>query len=264
MKLNKIYSTIIINLKKTCSTPFIWVSFIVLLSISIISLILSLKIETHYSWWSGFLAGLSTEILGILLTLLFVDLILRTREENRRRKIELIALSQIREALYSHIHFLAMLANDSGKDKWIVVNTVFDDEFFEKISDFDITKPSNSYHKAPWYDLIPRRFENFECRLSKVIDKYTFFLHEDTLELLNKLQCPTDKSFMFILRPLYTTAKKLGFDTAKPFKGGILNGLRKYTQLLLKMVEHHNTLVSSVDRIEKIQVGSITGEQIYF
>ncbi len=66
------------------------------------------------------------------------------------------------------------------------------------ISDFDITKPSNSYHQAPWYDVIPQRFDKFRDRLSKVIDKYSFFLKTDTLELLNQINYAIDKSFMLV------------------------------------------------------------------
>jgi len=250
--------------KKIYSVPWILVSFIVLLIISIIALLISHNIDTQYGWWSGFLAGLSTEILGILLTLLFVDFIIRKRDENRRRKIELIALSQIREALYSHIHLLAMLVNDSGEDKWVVVNKAFDDKYFEKISSFDITKPSNYYPQVPWYDTIPMSFKRLRIHINEVTDKYIFFLKDDTLKLLNKLEFSINNSFMLKLRQQYKISKNLGVDTAHPFKEEIIDHFKQYTLILLKLVEHHNTLVPDKSRIEKIQVSSIKGSAIHF
>jgi len=238
------------------------VSVIALSLISIIVFVMSLSITN--TWWSGFLAGFTTEIWGILLTLLCVDLILKKRDESKRRRIELIAFSQLRKALYLHIHLLAMLANDSGKDKYTTVKEVFDDEFFEKIATFDITQPSNYLSKAPWCDIIRKNFSWLDRQINEVLDKYIVFLAVDTLQLLEELKLSISQSIMLKLREQYEGAKGLGYNTSQPLKGGLLDDLRRHTSIVLKLVEHHNALVSAGDQIDKIQVGTTKGDAIYF
>jgi hypothetical protein len=248
--------------RRISSIPSLCISVIALSLISIIVFVISLSITN--SWWSGFLAGLTTEIWGILLTLLSVDLILKKRDENKRRRIELIAFSQLRKALCSHIHFLAMLANDSGKDKYTRVNDVFDNEFFEKISIFDITQPSNYLSKAPWYDIIPNSFRGLDRQIDEVVAKYIVFLGVDTLKLLEELKSSIGLSIMLKLREQYEGAKGLGYDTSQPLKGGLLADLRRHTSIVLRLVEHHNALVSAGDQIDSIQVSPAQGNVIHF
>ena len=252
------------KLKKIVSVPNLGMSVIALLLLSAIVFVISLCITN--SWWSGFMAGLATEIFGIVVTLLFVDFVLEKRDESKRRRIEVIAFSQMRKDLQSHIHFLAMLANVSGEDRNTSVNEIFNDKYFEEISALDIMERSNYVLKAPWCDIIREHFMRFHRQISEILDRYIMVLDIDTIDLLEEVKSSVNHSIMVRLRELQKAMEDFGVSGLKGPKAGELlaKQLKEYASPLMKLVERHNTVTPAGEQIDKIQVGSRKADSVYF
>jgi hypothetical protein len=209
---------------------------------------------------SGLALNLATEILGILLTVVLIDAVIRRKEERERAWYRRIALQQLRIPLTKHLQLLSDMYKASVErkpDKEISsLGDLFSEDYFEQITYFNAMGPSPSSPPAgpsavasgnmpppiPWYQYLSTEVKQFKEDVERVVDKYAMHLDPETLELLEQL---ANSPVVFTVGHLPMTATSLqtwGHQGAyNPFMvEDDTRWVRKHTNLLLKVVDIYN------------------------
>jgi hypothetical protein len=144
----------------------------------------------------GFALNLGTEILGILLTVLLIDAVIRRKEERERAWYRRIALQQLRIPLTKHLQLLSDMYKASVErkpDREISsLGDLFSEDYFEQITYFNAMGPSGTssgVYQPPirWFQYLKYESEKFREDLERIVDKYAMHLDPDTLDLVEQL-----------------------------------------------------------------------------
>jgi hypothetical protein len=186
----------------------------------------------------GFALNLGTEILGILLTVLLIDAVIRRKEERERAWYRRIALQQLRIPLTKHLQLLSDMYKASVErkpDREISsLGDLFSEDYFEQITYFNAMGPSPSAPPAdrsslasgnmplpiPWYQYLSTQVKQFKEDVERVVDKYAMHLDPETLDLLEQL---AKSPFVFTVDHLpmsVKTTQMMGHRGPKSLHGG--------------------------------------------
>jgi hypothetical protein len=198
-----------------------------------------------------------TEILGILLTVLLIDAVIKRNEERERSRVRLAAYQQLRIPLIHqfmalHAMFKACIPIPPEK-KATEVRDLFNDDYFVQIAFLDFSKPAPiaSIQPLQWYDYLSLESRKFRAALGRTIEKYAVFLDVETIELLERL---LDSSFLNILEQAPGSRdydKKQGYKRAQNLLSGqgMSQLIRSYTSDYSGLVDAFNRIVQDDKKI---------------
>jgi hypothetical protein len=163
-------------------------------------------LPTSLEGWRAFGLSLGTEIVGILLTVLLIDAVIRRKEARDQERYRRIALRQLRIPLTHHLRLLSNMYKASVErkpDREIAsLQDLFSEDYFEQITYFNAMGPSPAAPPPldpdflakdkrpppiPWYQYLSTEVEHFKKDLEDVVDNYGRHLDPDTLDLLAQL-----------------------------------------------------------------------------
>ena len=228
---------------------------IVLLFISLFLFYISNKFKSKSSLWSNIFSGIGTGLISSLIIIISINLTLNQIENNKRKRIEQCAFKILRNPVINHLEFLYRLSNDSGKDINIDIINDFNDDYFDKLSNFDFYKESNYFPPKQWYFIIYYKLTRFYNSIDKRLSTYIFFLDDKIILLLEDIKesskfFPPSESFDLI-KEYYKNENDNSFSSPE-----IMDGLRKHVGNLLRFVELYNSKIER-NKIDEIQVGSV-------
>lgn len=215
-----------------------------LLILGIIILVLLYFVQWNVVTETDFLVNLATEIIGIFITILFIDSILNFHEKLKQRKIKRVALKQLKFPLKYQLDLFAAMfkaAIEAKPTKYENYNDLFNAEtYYKEISHLDLTKESYFPLPQKWARSIYDQCAEFNKYLEKTLDRYLFYLDSDTIELIEKLV-----NSQFINRVSWTSFLEMEHTPKKDMCGF----LKEYLTLLSQFLELYNSELPD-DKIE--------------
>lgn len=217
--------------------------------------------------WRGLALNLGTEILGILLTVLLIDAVIKRKEARDQKRYRRIALQQLRIPLFHHLRLLANMYKASVErkpDREISnLRDLFSEDYFEQITYFNAMGPSPKdvpmslravtlgaqQRWIPWYQYLSTEVKQFKEEVDRVVDKYAMYLDPETLDLLEQL---ANSPVVFTVSQLPSTATMLSetWGAQQAYNPFILEDaedveddervVRKHTDVFSKVVDIYN------------------------
>jgi hypothetical protein len=92
-------------------------SYLVLVAVGVVSGIFYYALPPALEGWRGFALNLASEVVGILITVLFIDAVLQRREEREQRRYRSVTLQQLRLPLKQHLLLLFAIYKASVEQK---------------------------------------------------------------------------------------------------------------------------------------------------
>ncbi|MEL4306449.1 hypothetical protein [Methanococcoides sp. LMO-2] len=226
-------------MRKKISIGLLFAAFIVVLSSYFLS---------PYDWISGVLAGAGTELFGILLSVAIIEWLINKKEEDKRKKIEAIALKKLKSNLIIHLDFLFRLANDSGETKNVFKD--FDGKYFDKINNLNMHEDAPVHPPKKLHEVIQFEFERLHDLNKNLIETYIYFMDEGIISYLEKLNSHDYMNLMSDLSVKCLFEKETGRQL---FIISTDNYVEDYFKTLIDLCQYYNELVP-FDKIVQINV----------
>lgn len=213
--------------------------------------------RSEIEWLKDLSLNLGTEVVGILLTVILIDSVIRGNELEERKRVNTVAFQQLRIPL---VHQLQMLhgmykaaATHPPEKKPVAASELFTDSYFVQLAFLDFSKPAPVVSHVPiqWMDYLNMEAEKFKSALSRTLEKYSIFLDVDTIEILEDLLASSFLSVICQLSTLRDLDKNRNINRSfNVFSGqGMTELARAYTESFTKLIEVHNSNVSQEKRI---------------
>jgi hypothetical protein len=142
-------------------------------------------------WLKQFSANLFTTIIGIWITVLCIDQIIKKKEQRERNRFLNIAYLEISRALNFYLFYLNRIYKVSSKEKPVFKET-YDEmynsaHFRDAFMNCDFTRNAE-YSNCTWGQFIHSKTEDLINIVDLIISKYSFILDVDTLSRLELLK----------------------------------------------------------------------------
>ena len=142
-------------------------------------------------WLKQFSANLFTAIIGIWITVLCIDQIIKKKEQRERNRFLNIAYLEISRALNFYLFYLNRIYKVSSKEKPVFKETydeMYNSEHFrDAFMNCDFTRNAE-YSNCTWGQFIHSKTEDLINIVDLIISKYSFILDVDTLSRLELLK----------------------------------------------------------------------------
>ena len=142
-------------------------------------------------WLKQFSANLFTTIIGIWITVLCIDQIIKKKEQRERNRFLNIAYLEISRALNFYLFYLNRIYKVSSKEKPVFKETydeMYNSEHFrDAFMNCDFTRNAE-YSNCTWGQFIHSKTEDLINIVELIISKYSFILDVDTLSRLELLK----------------------------------------------------------------------------
>ena len=142
-------------------------------------------------WLKQFSANLFTTIIGIWITVLCIDQIIKKKEQRERNRFLNIAYLEISRALNFYLFYLNRIYKVSSKEKPVFKETydeMYNSEHFrDAFMNCDFTRNAE-YSNCTWGKFIHSKTEDLINIVDLIISKYSFILDVDTLSRLELLK----------------------------------------------------------------------------
>lgn len=149
----------------------------------------------------SFTLNLATEIMGILLTVLLIDSVIRGREERERKRYRSVPLQRLHQPLSNHLDLLCSMYKAAVREKpnytsWCLEDLLTED-YKNQLSHLDLLKPGPSVRiiqdfppqrePIPWFQHLHEQGKGFRENLERVVEKYAMQLDSETAGLIENL-----------------------------------------------------------------------------
>ena len=142
-------------------------------------------------WLKQFSANLFTTIIGIWITVLCIDQIIKKKEQRERNRFLNIAYLEISRALNFYLFYLNRIYKVSSKEKPVFKETydeMYNSEHFrDAFMNCDFTRNAE-YSNCTWGQFIHSKTEDLINIVDLIISKYSFILDVDKLSRLELLK----------------------------------------------------------------------------
>jgi hypothetical protein len=238
---------------------------LILIGLLIACLITYFVAPPSTEWLRNLALNLVTEILGILLTVAFIDRVLRAREESeeyeRRIKYQTIALRHLRIPLLNHLRMFTNIfraVSESAPVKpYESTHDLFDRVYFTNLPLLDFSKDAPLLGQK-WSDYLTRECSRFKESLTRTLDRYSLYLDSNLVELMEQIinssffdfvaTAPITREVNQRLRP--GVALPSNFFAERSLYGGAINITRKYTDRFSRLLDYYNECESPERKIK--------------
>lgn len=144
------------------------------------------------NWQEAVFVNMATGSLGTIVTLVFVDSILKRVENLRSRRYASVATLRIRVYLQRHLNLLFDIYKassdplDFGSHKSI--EEIFGEDFYRTVRQFDISASAPVTGNMRWADYIHQEREELDRQLKDVLDNYAMHLDLELVEAVEALR----------------------------------------------------------------------------
>lgn len=231
---------------KSGMSKFLRNSYYLLLTLIIILIIIYFKNPYATNWLRDFSLNLMTEIIGILLVVILIDRAINIKNENERKKRQEIAFRQLRIPLLNHFTLLFNIFKSSIQEKpdkdYKNVSDLFDDIFFYQITFFDFSKPAPVIPETNWFNYLSQKCLEFKDDLNRTVDKYSFYLEPETVDLMEEIINSPFISFIPQVRRIPELDIRNGYKREYNLFGGegMIDLIKEYARLFTKLIDCYN------------------------
>lgn len=211
-------------------------------------------------WLESFSSNLATGFLGSFLTVLFIDRALERERREETRKVQSIALRQLRPALMRHLKMLSdwYKAASLGKPDILPgnISEIFNDNFYEQVRMLDFSKDAPIYPKMNWFIYSSKESKLFINPISRTIEKYAVFLEPIALEMLEDLENSVFVNMVVQISDIPALDQQLGYARSYNilYDETIINHLRQYISTLISFLEYYNSFVQNPIHVQDLEL----------
>lgn len=223
-------------------------SYLALAILAVASIVAFIVLPLGQEGWRSFTLNLGTEVVGILLTVLLIDRVIRRRDKQERERYRSVALQQLRLPLNNHLLLLFNIYKASVEEKpdreISRVEDLFGDDYVEQTAHLDLTSSGPIYPPMQWFQYLHMEMQQFKDELGHVVDKYAVHLDPETIDLAEQLSNST--LLTVITRGVPLANWVTNGQVQRPF--GLLVGpssavpemIREHTDPFSRLVEIYN------------------------
>ncbi len=207
------------------------------------------------NWLQAFSLNLMTNIISILLVVLLIDRVISINQENERIMRQKIAFQQLRLPLLHHFTLLFNIFKASVQVKpdknYKNVSDLFDDMYFDQITFLDFSRPAPVTPPTDWFNYLAQNCLEFKENLNRTVEKYSFFLEPDVIDLIEEIVNSHFIAFILQAPRIPEWDRREGYNRRYEFFGGqgMIDLIKEYTELFVKLVEHYNQYALSDKKI---------------
>ncbi|RYY69512.1 MAG: hypothetical protein EOO13_09315 [Chitinophagaceae bacterium] len=137
--------------------------------------------------------NLSVELLGALITLLFIDLYIGNRENKIAMKREGIAWTLLKPVVTQHFDILFQIYKSSAPQKGINLNTAhlsifFDETFLDNYRHFNVKNTAPVYPPQTWTNYLKNMFTKINNGYDNVLEKYAIHLDPELVKTIEDIR----------------------------------------------------------------------------
>lgn len=220
---------------------------IILITISAISILLFVIQPFKGDWQGAIFSNIATEVLGIIITVIFLDAYLSMREQNKRNERQSSFLKTLRQPIHRHLSILFNIYKATrlkeGKVGKIQASDFFDEEYFSHIILLDLAKTAPVYPARKWILYLAYEIQKYFDELDHFLDKYSFEMDLECIQLIESIK---DNSWLNMQVQLNNPSINLG-NTFPLFYPNNTPGdqkvsiMKEYHALLTKFITYVNT-----------------------
>lgn len=201
--------------------------------------------------------NIGANVLGILLTVVLIDTVIRRNENRERSRIRRIAFQQLRRPLLRHLQVLYGMYKASAARPPEVrsadIRGLFDDCYFAELAFLDFSKPAPVSSPLPlqWFDYLSMTASEFKGDLGRTVDRYALFLDGESVELIESL---INSTFISLLQQV-PAVRNSGRRGQVVLSGNIWAGggmgpvIREYVAWFTELVDRYNLTVRVEDQL---------------
>ncbi len=163
-------------------------TYLILIFLLLACLGIGLSIQAQTSWIKDFSLDVASEIVGILLVIFSVDRVIDAERKKRKKKKELVALHQIKNALVRQTHILLDITQyplgtspESSPFFLEITPIKFLSEMINQLSTGSTDSKVLNRLSQNTTEII--RFRDF---LNSILEKYSYFLSPERIHLIEK------------------------------------------------------------------------------
>lgn len=139
-----------------------------------------------------YFSNLSIEILGAIITLIFIDLYLSRHEKRIAEKREKIAWTLLRPIIHSNLSILFTIYKAASKKQGKNYETnelseFLGEDFIVTIQHFNVIGSAPIFPDMSWIDYLKIEFEKINKRYNEVLDKYSIHMEPELVEILEEI-----------------------------------------------------------------------------
>lgn len=199
-------------------------------------------------WLKDVSLNVGTAVLGILLTVLLIDEVIRRRDQAERNRVVKVAFAQLRTGLQNHIGVLQSMYKAStfgapdGNPK--TLDELFGPNYVAQLAFLDLSKPAPlaSVNFLQWFDYLHMEMEQFKATLTRTLEKYAAFLDPTVVELLEEVLASSFIAFLTQVRSIRALDQKEGVQRQYNFFSaqGMPDLVRQHTDLIMRLSREAN------------------------
>lgn len=227
-----------------------------------VSIIFIFSLISFFAYWKGWkedlTLNLATELLGVVISVVFIDLVINYHKRIEKLKFERIALRQLKIPLNRQLDLLVKIYKASTINKPNIkinkIELLFTDDFYAEISNFDFSKTAPVIPEQEWMDYIQNEVKNFDSLLNGVIEKYSIYLDSVVIDILEELNNSSFSSFLKQIPNIRYVDRTKGINRKYVFLGaeGMKSMIENYISNLCKIIEIYNLSVVNSEGMIKL------------
>jgi hypothetical protein len=232
---------------------------LIFLSLLYLVLIISGKLIKNADF-SDYLINISVEVLGAIITIIFIDIYLNRHEKRISSKRQEIALSVLKPILRSNFSiifnlFKASTAQKGNCFKASELNNFLNDEYIETIKKFDISTNAPVSPTISWRDYLYREFVGLNNKYEALLDKYSLIMDPELVEAIEGIKNSAFHTHMTTTMP---TINAFSSSMPQDIFGQVFDKIHvmhpyfNYLKSLLKQIEDSNVLINFFEIHESI------------
>ncbi len=207
------------------------------------------------AWARDLFLNLIAEIIGILLVLFFVNRSVTINQQQEKSRFRQIAFRQLKMVLTRHVYLLFYMLKASVEVKpnktYENLSDLFDDTYFNELGNLDLFKVAPVLtprgNTMNWLDYIYSEFSSLKSAISKVMDRYSFSLDSEEVDLLEEFN---DTAFIYFISVLREAKELNNFEVRGDLLSECEHLLREYTTFFLRIVDLYNHSLPSKSQIK--------------
>ena len=142
---------------------------------------------------SDYLINVSVEMLGSIITLLFIDLYLNNQEKKLEKKRETIVWKTLKPIIREHISLLFSIYKSTNEvrgynyecDK---LQDFFTGDFKSIIRNLDLTKDAPIHPTLDWLSYLTLNITELNNKYEKILDKYSAYMVPELIDSLENIK----------------------------------------------------------------------------
>jgi len=215
--------------------------------------------------WSDLGLNLLTEIIGIGVTLFFIDRAFRAQEAAREKKYAQVVHQRLRLPLNQHLALWSMIFRsahenlvkktmpgvDAAKVPIPSLGELLASGNFDMLVAFDPRENARVHPPIPWAQYLVWELNNFKTQLAQILDAYAIFLSPEELQ---KVEACLHSNLMFAL-PQLLQVSAVGGKTLHPFyakeegRNQVASFVSQHLTRIRELVEVINVSLEEKERI---------------